>query len=72
MTEVPQIRDARLSDIWRGKARPGESGEVAIRMLLEVRLKLLAPIAVLHGIPESNIESFRGEFLGCRHRRAPR
>src|ERR1700680_3932119 len=53
---------------WRGKARPGESGEVAIRMLLEVGLKLLAPIAVLHGVPESEIESFRGGFLRCRCR----
>src|ERR1700730_1498270 len=37
-------------------------------MLLKVGLKLLAPIAVLHGVPESEIESFRGGFLGCRCR----
>jgi hypothetical protein len=37
---------------------------VATRMLLQVGLKLLAPIAVLHGVPESKIESFRGDFLG--------
>jgi hypothetical protein len=61
-----------LTHFWRGKARPGESGEVAIRMLLEVGLKLLAPIAVLHGFPESEIEGFCGEFLGCRRRRARR
>jgi hypothetical protein len=29
-------------------------------------LKLLAPIAVLHGVPESKIESFCGDFLGRR------
>ena len=55
-----------LTNFWRGKARPGESGEVAIRMLLEVRLKLLPPIAVLHGIPKSKIESSRSGLLGCR------
>ena len=55
-----------LSDFRRRKAGPGESGEVAIRMLLQVGLKLLAPIAVLHGVPESKIENFRGIFLGCR------
>ena len=32
-------------------------------------LELLAPIAVLHGIPESKIESVRGGIRGCwRHR----
>src|ERR1700738_2284331 len=72
MTEVPQIRDVRLSDIWRGKARPGESGEVAIRMLFEVGLELLAPIAVLHGIPESKIESVRGGIRGRWRRRVRR
>jgi hypothetical protein len=36
-----------------------------MRMLLEVGLKLLPPIAVLHGIPKSKIESFRGGLLGC-------
>jgi hypothetical protein len=29
-------------------------------MLLKVGLELLAPIAILHGIPESEIESIRG------------
>ena len=33
---------------------------MAIRMSLQVSLKLLAPVAVLHGVPESKIESFRG------------
>ena len=41
-----KICDAPLRDLWRGKARPGKSGEVAIRMLLEVGLDLFAPIAV--------------------------
>ena len=70
MTELPQIRDVRLSDIWSRKARPGESGKVAIRMLLKVGLEFLAPIAVLHGIPESEIESIRGGVRG-RRRRGP-
>ena len=39
---------------------------MTIRMLLEVRLKLLPPIAVLHGIPKSKIESFRSGHFGCR------
>jgi hypothetical protein len=39
-----------------------------MRMLLEVGLKLLPPIAVLHGIPKSEIESFRGGLLECRRR----
>ena len=33
---------------------------MTVRMLLEVGLKLLASLAVLYGIPESKIESFRG------------
>jgi hypothetical protein len=35
-------------------------------MLLEVGLKLLPPIAVLYGVPESEIESFGSSILGCR------
>src|SRR3984893_13285793 len=34
-------------------------------MLLKVGLKLLAPIAAVHGVPESEIESYLGRFLGC-------
>src|ERR1700674_3339726 len=41
---------------------------MAVRMLFQIGLKLLASVAVLHGIPESKIESFRGDFLRCRCR----
>ena len=57
-----------LSHLRRRKARPGKSGEVAIRVLLEVGLKILAPIAVLHLIPESGIESLRGGLVPRRRR----
>ena len=59
--------DVRLGDIWAGKARPSESRKVAIRVLLEVGLELLAPIAVLHGVPERKIECVTGD-IGCRRR----
>ena len=37
-----------------------------IGMLLEVGLKLLAPVAVLDGIPEGKVESVGGDLLWCR------
>src|SRR5205085_9741126 len=57
--------DFAPSGFRRRKAGAGESGEVTIRMLLEVGLKLLPPIAVLYGIPESAIASFRSGLLRC-------
>jgi len=57
-----------LSDFGRGKARPGAPGEMAVQMLFQIGLKFLASVAVLLGIPESKIESFRGDFLRCRCR----
>ena len=41
---------------------------MAVRMLFQIGLKLLASIAVLDGVPEGKIESLRGDFLGCRRR----
>jgi|ERR1700730_16801279 len=41
---------------------------MAVRMLFQIGPKLLTSIAFLDGVPEGKIESFRGDFLGCRRR----
>jgi hypothetical protein len=62
------VSDAQLSDIRGRKTRPGEPGEVAVRMLLEVGLELLAPVTVLDRIPEGKIKFVNCDFLGCWRR----
>ena len=41
---------------------------MAVRMLFQIGLKLLTSIAVLDGVPEGQVESLRGDFLGRRRR----
>ena len=59
-----------LSDVPRRKPRPGEFGEVAVRVLCQIGLKFVAPIAVLHRVPKSKIELICSDIGGRRYWRA--
>lgn len=59
-----------LSSFRHRKPRSGESGKMALRVLVEIRLKLLGSRVVLHRLPKGQVEVADGRFSGRRLRRA--
>src|SRR5271163_1500956 len=53
-----------LCAFGRSKTRSGKSSEMAVWVLLQIRLELFPPIAVLHRVPESEIERVRSDLGG--------